>query len=156
MNLMKYKCSLFSLCLFVAYPLAGVAHAGEGSEVERAIEYRQSIMTLFNWNMKPMGAVMKGKLPYQQAAFARHAKDLEAAANLDLLAGFPADSEGEGSDALPDIWLNMEDFEQKYKDLQTAASALSQAAESGDQAKIKPAFQALGKACKACHKAYKD
>jgi cytochrome c556 len=136
--------------------LSGPIQAGEGGDVARAIEYRQSLMTILAWNMKPMGAMMKQKMPYDQAAFARHAQDLAAAAQLDLLAGFPMDSEGDDSDALPDIWLDFEGFQQKYKDLQSASNDLSQVAGSGDMAKIKPAFEALGKTCKACHRAYKD
>jgi cytochrome c556 len=153
---MKSMFPLFSLCLFMAYPQAGAAHEDEGGDVERAIEYRQAVMTILGRNMKLMGAMMKNQLPYDQATFTRLAKDLDAAANLDLLAGFPSDSAGEDSDARPDIWLKMEDFEQKYKDLQSAAGALNQAVESGDQTKIKPVFFSLAKTCKDCHKAYRE
>ena len=145
---------LLSICLF-SVSSTSFAHEDEGN-AQRAIEYRQSIMTLFGWNMKPMGAMMKDKMPYDQAAFARYAGDLQATAGLDLLAGFPPDSEGEDSDARPDIWFDFADFQQKYKNLQTAAENLKQTAKSGDKTNIKPAFEALGKACKACHRAYKD
>jgi len=156
MNLKKNLRPLVTACLCVGVTAAGAAPEVENGDVARAIEYRQAVMTVIGWNMKPMGAMMKQKQPYDQAAFAAHAADLAAAAKLDLLAGFPMDSEGDDSDALPDIWLDFEDFKQKYKDLQTASSDLEQAAGSGDMAKIKPAFEALGKTCKACHRAYKD
>jgi cytochrome c556 len=156
MNGKKNTLSICMVYLITAWAMSSHAQASKEGDVARAIEYRQSIMTLFNWNMRPMGAMMKQKVPFNQTAFVRHAKDLEAAAQLDLLAGFPEDSEGDDSDALPDIWLDFEDFKKKYQDLQLAADKLAEVAESGDQATIKPAFQALGKTCKACHQAYKD
>jgi cytochrome c556 len=156
MNIKKNLRPVVAVGLCGAALLSGLGHAGEAGDIQRAIEYRQSVMTVFNWNMKSMGAMMKQKRPYDQAAFARHAQDLATAARLDLLAGFPLDSEGEDSDALPDIWLDFEDFQQKYKDMQVASNDLSEVAGGGDMTKIKPAFEALGKTCKACHRAYKD
>ena len=155
MNIKKNLFYLSPLCLLAVTSLTLQAHEKEG-DAERAIEYRQSVMTVFGWNMKPMGAMIKGAVPFDQAAFAKHAKDLDAAAHLDLLAGFPEDSEGDDSDARADIWLNFDDFKQKYADLQTAVGSLHKAAEGNDQAAIKDAFGGVGKACKACHKAYKD
>jgi cytochrome c556 len=138
--------------------MSGVALADKEDDaaVERAVEYRQAVMTILNRNMKLMGAMMKGYLPYDAKTFSRLAKDLDATANLDVLAGFPQGSINDESDAKHDIWRNVEDFEQKYYKMQSAADDVRLAAESGDQAKIKPVFYELAKACKACHKAYKN
>lgn len=132
------------------------AAEGEGGVFEREIEYRQSVMNLFSWNMKPMGAMMKGKIPYDQGVFAGHAQDLVVATSLNLLPGFPEDSDEGETDALSEIWMDFEDFEKKFQDLRSAANALNMAVSSGDQAKIKSAFSDVGKACKACHRAYKN
>ena len=106
---MKFKKSLSTLiaaCLCAAGVMVGVSHADEGGEVERAVEYRQAVMTVLGRNMNLMGAMMKENLPYDQKTFSRLAKDLDAAANLDLLAGFPKGSINEDSDAKYDIWRN--------------------------------------------------
>lgn len=121
-----------------------------------AIKYRQSAMTLVGANFKPMGGMLKGELPYDQAAFAGFAKDLASVASLDLLRGFPADSEGEGSKAKGEIWLNWDDFKSKMEDFQTEAAKLGEVAAGGDMAAIKAQFGATGKTCKACHKEYKE
>lgn len=147
----------FGAYLLVVPMLFSLAYADEEQGgVERAIEYRQSVMTVLGWNMKPMGAMMKGKVAYDAAVFARHAKDLASAASVDLISGFPEDSDQGETDALADIWLDFEDFQEKFKNLQTASNNLSEAASGADQAKIKAAFADVGKACKACHKAYKN
>jgi len=132
---------------------SGVSQAGD---VERAQEYRQGVMNVFSWNMKAMSDMLKGKSAYDGAAFASHANDLARATSLDLLPGFPEDSDSGETDARPDIWLNFEDFTQKLEDLRSAALALSKVAISGDKAAMGEALGKTGKACKACHDNYKD
>ncbi|MCU7905834.1 MAG: cytochrome c [Candidatus Thiodiazotropha sp. (ex Epidulcina cf. delphinae)] len=124
--------------------------------IERAVDYRQGVMNVFGWNMKAMGDMMKGKVAFDQEAFANHANDLAAAARLNLMPGFPEDSESDESDALPEIWMEFDDFEGKYRDLRMRSKALSGVAESGDKAKLGEALDKTGKACKACHKKFKN
>ncbi len=123
----------------------------------KAVDYRTAVMTIMKWNMSPMGAMVKGKIPYDNTAFAGHAQDLGAAARLDLLAGFPEGSdEAEDTSARMDIWMDWEGFDNKYARLKQAAKELEEVAVSGDLKAISPKFNALGKACKDCHDAYKD
>lgn len=125
-------------------------------ELERALEYRQGAMNVYSWNMKAMGDMMKGKKPYDGEAFARHASDLAAAASLDLLAGFPPESDSGETDARADIWFDFEDFTQKLEDLRSASQNLSQVAAGGDKEAMGEALGKTGKSCKACHDSYKD
>ncbi len=128
----------------------------QAGEVEKAVEYRQGAMEVFSWNMKGMGDMMKGAKPYDAARLSVMAKDLEAATQLDLLSGFPADSESGESDALPEIWMDFDDFKSKYQDMREAAKALSAAVAGGDKAAIGAALKDTGGSCKACHKKYKN
>ncbi len=139
---------------------AGVmsAHAVQAEEgFSKAVDYRNSVMTVLKWNMSKMGAVLKGKADYDPAGFSRLAADLSAAAHLDVGSGFPEGSdEAEGSSARMDIWMQWEDFDAKLNDLRQAAQMLEITAKSGQLKEIVPKFSAVGKACKACHDAYKD
>ncbi|MES9992544.1 MAG: cytochrome c [Candidatus Thiodiazotropha sp.] len=135
--------------------LSPVSTIGAG-EIEKAVEYRQGLMNVLSWNMKAMSDMMKGKTPYDHEAFVTHASDLAAASSLNLLPGFPEDSESEESDALPEIWMEFDDFEAKYKAMGEAASNLSSTAAKGDKGAIGEALSKAGKACKACHKKYKN
>ena len=134
---------------------AGMGPALAG-ELERALDYRQGVMNVFSWNMKAMGAMMKGKKRYDAVAFTRYADDLAKAAALDLLPGFPADSDQGESDARPDIWFDFEDFSQKLEDMRSATQALRAAAGSGDKTALGDAWSKTGKSCKACHDSYRD
>jgi cytochrome c556 len=143
------------ISLLTTAVLAGPTMAAE-SPTEKAIEYRQAVMTVVGANFKPMGAMIKGELPFDAAVFARHASDLAAVASVDILRGFPEDSEGEDSDAKPDIWLDWEDFKGKMDDMVRESAALAKVAAGNDKAAIKAQFGKTGKTCKACHKAYKE
>ena len=125
-------------------------------EIEKAVDYRQGVMNVFGWNMKAMSNMLKGKTPFEQKLFASHAKDLAIASGLNLMPGFPEDSESEESDALVEIWMEFDDFEAKYKKLGETARSLSEVAANGDKAKLGKALEMTGKACKACHKKYKN
>jgi cytochrome c556 len=156
MKQLKVSILLFAASLLPVSLYSAEGWAEEGGDFNREIEYRQSLMTLLGWNMKSMGAMMKGKTPFDEGVFARHAQDLAAIASLDLISGFPEDSDQGETDARPDIWLDLEDFEKKFKTLQQTSSALKEAASGADKARLKTAYGEVGKACKACHRAYKD
>ncbi|MET0123224.1 MAG: cytochrome c [Candidatus Thiodiazotropha sp. 6PLUC9] len=138
---------------FILFHSGAPAIAGD---VEKAVEYRQGVMNVFSWNMKTMGDMMKGKTSYDQKQFAEHAQELATASKLNLMRGFPEDSESEESDALAEIWMDFEDFENKYREMGIAAKALNDAAQNGDKSKMGEALKAAGKSCKACHKKYKN
>ncbi len=148
---------VLSLGLAGAVLLSGIAsHPVSAGELERTLDYRQGVMNVFSWNMKAMSAMMKGEMPYDAKAFARHADDLATAASLDLLAGFPEDSDKGETDALPDIWLDFEGFTQKLDELRAASRKLREVASSGDKAEMGEALGKTGKTCKGCHDSFKE
>jgi len=148
----KTVAALLALGLTAASAQA-VAEGGHS----KAIDYRNSIMSILKWNMGPMGAMVKGEVPYDEAAFARHAADLNAAAHLDLLSGFPEGSDqGDDTGARIDIWLDWEGFRNKHESFKTATAELAETAKTGDLNAIKGKFGAVGKGCKSCHDAFKD
>lgn len=132
-----------------------LGHQDEGP-AERAIKYRESYMTILRWNFGPMGAMLKGDRPFDQALFAKYARDLAATANLDLLGGFPEGSDQGDTDAKAEIWLNWEDFKHKAEDFRAQAAKLAEVATAGDQAAIAKPFEAVGSSCKSCHKEYRQ
>jgi cytochrome c556 len=145
------------LALMSALICCGVgAQSAAAGELERALEYRQGVMNVYSWNMKSMGDMMKGKKSFDAEAFARHADDLARAASLDVLAGFPPESDEGETDARADIWFDFEDFTQKLEDLRSASQNLSQVAAGGDKSAMGDALGKTGKTCKACHDSYKD
>jgi cytochrome c556 len=134
---------------------SGSAPAHEHSPAERAIEYRQSVYHVIAWNLAPMGAAMKGTAPYDKDAFALAASRIAALAPM-LPEGFPAGSYVAGkTDAKPELWQQPTEFARLMKDLASRSAALAEIAKTGDLEKIRPAFNDLTKACKACHETFR-
>ena len=140
----------------LAFSTVSSAHAEDADPKKEAIEYRQSVMTIVGWNFKPMGAMVKGEKPFDAKAFATHAKDLAAVTGVDILSGFPEDSDGEGSKAKAEIWLKFDDFKDKMGAMQREAAKLAEVAAGGDPEAMKKQFGATGKTCKGCHDDYKE
>ncbi|GHD28582.1 c-type cytochrome [Halioglobus pacificus] len=148
----KLLVSLASAAAIAISPLA-LSHFDDKEPMQ---SYRQSIFALMAMNFGPMGAMLKGEMPWDAEQFKRFAEDLDDVAELDVMRGFAAGTDKGTTRAKPGIWDNMDDFEAKLVDLQTATEALSDAADAGDEAAIKAAFGDTGKACKACHDEYKS
>jgi cytochrome c556 len=136
--------------------LLTVAHAA-GPKPEAVVDYRQSVYSVIGWNFKPIGAMVKGEVPFDGAAVARHAQYVELMSKA-ALEGFP---KGSGPDAVKDteakaeIWTNWDKFETAMKNFQQEATALTEVAKGGDEAAIKAQFGKTAETCKACHKEFR-
>ena len=130
-----------------------VAHLNDKEPMQ---SYRQSYFTLVAMNFGPIGSMVKGEMPWDDAKLKTFAGDLAALANMDVSRAFPPGSDKGTTRAKPEIWDNKEDFKGKLQDMQQALAALQVAAGSGDKKIIAEATGAAGKACKACHDEYKS
>lgn len=120
-----------------------------------AAEYRMGLMSVIGWNFGPLGAMVKGKQPFDAAEFSKRADRI---ANLSdqLLEGFPKGSENaEHTTAKADIWANWDDFQGKARDFEREAKALAAVAKGNDEAKDKEQFKKVAETCKSCHEKYK-
>ena len=123
---------------------------------EQILAYRQGNMALVAANFGPMGAMLKGELPFNRDQVRAYAKDLATVTSINMMRGYPAGSEGGRTKAEPDIWLDLEDFREKMQALTDAAARLDAVAASGDEAAVKERMKAVGKTCKDCHSDYKS
>ncbi|MFI4969305.1 MAG: c-type cytochrome [Lysobacterales bacterium] len=147
---------LLSLTFAVAAMLAGAVVATAAVKPDTAIHYRQSVYTMIGWNFAPLGAMVKGKTPWDANEFSRHAERIAFLAPQ-LLEGFPQGSDkGASTEAKPGIWKNMDDFKSKMDDLVRQSQALADIAKDGDEAKMKEQFKQTAGACKACHDKYRN
>ncbi len=118
--------------------------------------YRQSYFTLVAMNFGPIGAMVKGEMPWDDAMLKTFADDLGALAAMDVSRAFTPGSEQGTTRAKPGIWENPDDFRTKLGDMREALVGLQKAAASGDREAIAGAVGTAGKACKACHDEYKS
>jgi cytochrome c556 len=119
-----------------------------------AFQYRQAVMRGIAYKVAQARAMAQGETPANDATFAKNASDIAALAGM-VTEGFIPNSAVAGSAALPDVWTNMSDFQQKAADLQNAAQALATAASSQGFEAAKGMVQAVGQTCSACHRPYR-
>lgn len=128
-----------------------------GPKPEDAVKYRQSVYTVIGWNFKPIGAMVKGEVPFDAAAVARHAQYVELMSKA-ALEGFPKGSGPDvvkNTEAKAEIWTNRDKFETAMTNFQKEATALADTAKAGDEAAIKAQFGKTAETCKACHKEFR-
>lgn len=149
------KKGMFQSMLVISLLGGTASTALAAGSVQGAIDFRESVMTAFKWYMGPMGAMAKGKIPFDAAYFRSRAEGLANATRLDVAEGFPEGSIGE-SEARPEIWLEWDKFQAEYEALRKEAEALREVAASGDEAAMKAQFAKTGEQCGSCHKKYRE
>lgn len=142
------------LSALVAVTVSGTAFADNFKETEDAIEYRQDVFGVIAHNFGDMGAMMKGKKPFDAKIFEMRAQNVAALAKLPAEGFVPGSDKGD-TEAKSDIWSDKADFDAKMEKFQSDAANLAKVAATGDQKAIKRAFGATAKNCKACHDSYK-
>ncbi|RVT84472.1 cytochrome c [Rhodobacteraceae bacterium CCMM004] len=141
------------LCIAVA---AG-GYADSHSATDPAVKARHGHMQLYAFNLGVLGAMAKGEMEFDADRATAAAANLHAVARLDETGYWPEGTSSdamEGSRALPAIWEKMDDFEAKQQGLIEAAATMEGAAGSLDG--IRANIGAVGGACGACHKPYRQ
>jgi cytochrome c556 len=122
-----------------------------------AVDYRKSVYTIIGWNFKPIGAMVKGEVPFDAAAVARHAQYVEMMSKA-APEGF---TKGSGPDAVkdteakPNIWTDSGKFETAMTNFQQESAKLAEVAKGGNEGAIKAQFGKTAETCKACHKEFR-
>jgi cytochrome c556 len=138
---------------------AQAVHAQDASDsLQKAVETRQAVFKVINYNSEQFFQMMKNKAPFDASVVQRAAGRIEMLAPM-IPEAFATDTRKAGSaktQAREGIWTNAADFKAKSDDLARAAAALNAAAKTGDKGATLKAAGAVGKACSACHDNYKD
>ncbi len=159
---MKFSKSLTVVGLsFAALLVASCGQGGGGAAQEddspeaAAFQYRHGVMEAVSWKVSQMRGMAQGDVPVDEAAFKKDSQDLVTLAGMIPEGFIPNSGDVKGSRALPAIWMNMDDFKQKAKDLQMAAQAVADAASSQGFQAAKGMIQPVGQACGGCHRPYR-
>lgn len=133
---------------------AGTSPAAAHSGATGVVKERMELMKGMGKQMKRMGAMAKGKQPYEAAAFVEGAQViLDGTPKVNAL--FPEGSNPHPSEALPRIWQEWPKFEASNEKLLSEAEKLLRVAESGEQRAVIGQFARVGKVCGSCHKRFR-
>ena len=115
---------------------------------------RQDDMKSIARSMGQLSKIAKGENAYDPVVVEGALSDIADSAR-DFPTHFPPDSKtGNGTEASPAIWENMDDFTAKANSLAKDADTLL-ANLPADQAAVGQAMKTLGANCGACHKLYR-
>lgn len=125
-------------------------------QANTAVQFRQALFQLIRSNIGALGAMSKGKIPYDRAQMEKNALRLEQL-SLMLTDYFVLDTRKFNlqTEALPQVWENHADFVAKADELTVAAVGLKEAAKSADKSRYKAAIGQIFNSCKSCHDDYK-
>jgi cytochrome c556 len=142
--------------LGVAGAIAAEAPPTPEEQAKAAVDVRQSILKLQDWNMAPMANMLRRRAPFDAKLVQKNAERIAALSEM-LPDAFKPDTTkfDVKTDALPLIWQQKDDFDKKAAALTDAAKALAMTAAGGDQGMTFPAIVTVGKACGACHDKFK-
>ncbi|WP_237132809.1 c-type cytochrome [Pseudohongiella sp. O18] len=135
------------------------AQQDEPTPQERAAastETRQAVFKLLAFNMAPISGMARGA-EFDAALAERNARRIAELAPM-IPEVFAANDTREftvETEALPIIWDNMSDFEQKASELQAAALTFADVASGGDRNTTIAAVRAFGSTCGNCHREYR-
>lgn len=142
---------LLALCL-CSFSCAAIA---QDPRPDRVIGYRQDVFGLIGWNFAQLSDMVREKKSWDSGEFARRSERIAQLASM-TDESFPIGSHtGAVTDAKPEIWENLVEFNALLADMVKQTQTLAQIAKGNDPAAIREQFGKTGGACKACHDKYK-
>ena len=143
----------FALAFGAGYTLTAFSQV----KPEILVKQRQAAMTLQGKYAGPLGAMAAGKAPYNADTVAFNAAMLDALSRMPW-DGFAESTKGVSvkTAALPTIWSESAKFKAAQDNFQNAVQELVKVSRGGDEATVKGAIGAVGKACGACHQDFRE
>ena len=128
--------------------------AAQFAKPEDAVKYRKAAFTVMSTHFGRVAAMANGRIPFDAKVAADNAELATMMSKLPY-AGFVDGSDKGDTKADPKIWTEMEKFKAAAAKMQDEMVKLNVAAKGGNIDAIKVAAGDTGKACKACHDAYR-
>lgn len=144
------KSKLIAVAVTLSLGAAISAEAWAQEKPENYIRFRKATQTLSAWQMRQMGAMVKGQQPFNAANATRQATVVATLAPV-FATAFPAGTDQGDTRARPEIWSDADKFKQAMDRYLAESSKLVDAAKSGNADNFKTQFGALAKACDSCH-----
>ena len=147
--------SIKIIAVLVIFGILIGAVSAQFSKPEDAIKYRQSMMFLIAQHFGRLGAVVKGKQPYDQETFAKNAAIIENLSALPWEAFRAAGSDKGKTTMNAKVLKDPAGFKKLAQQFRMEVGKLAAAARGNDFNVAKGQFGAVAKSCKACHSKFR-
>ena len=145
---MKKSILATGVALALGMGVAGTAMAQAKPDV--LVKQRQAAMTLQGKYLGPIGAMMKGAVPYNADVVALNATFLENLARMPW-DGFQPSTSDVKSATKPEVYKDMAKFKAAADALEAETAKLGAAARAKNEAGVRATFGGVAKACGSCH-----
>jgi cytochrome c556 len=135
----------------------GAAPPSPEAAAKTAIETRQGLFKVISSQMGPIGGLLRNQGTFNAELVGKNAARIQTLSEIipDLFTSDTRAFKTTKSIALDGIWNSQADFKAKAEALTKAAAGVVTAAKTGDKAATQKAAAEIGKACGACHDAYR-
>lgn len=147
---MTFRLSQLIVLFLLLFASLALAHEGATDVVKE----RMDLMDTQKEAMKVIGAMAKGKVPFDATAAAKAAHEIEVTAKK-IPELFPEGTGGRPSEAKPEVWTQWDKFTKDAEALGVAANDLVAALEASTP-DWKAKFKGVIDACKTCHKTFRE
>jgi cytochrome c556 len=142
------------LVLLACLLLASCGHNDVDTHKGQPVTKRKLIFKEILRSFEPMGLVIRGRNPYDQAEFLQYANKLQTLSTQPWQY-FGPDSNYSPTRAKPDVWDKPVEFKQAQQKFINAAAKLNATAKTGDFDAIHRDFAAVEDSCKSCHQQFR-
>lgn len=144
------KAKLIAVAVTLSLGAAVTAEAWAQEKPESYIRFRKATQTLSNWQMRQMGAMVKGQQAFNAANATRAATVVATLAPV-FASAFPAGTDQGETRARPEIWSDPDKFKQAMDRYLAESTKLVEVARSANADAFRTQFGALAKSCDSCH-----
>jgi cytochrome c556 len=140
-----------TLALLVIFGILIGAAWAQFSKPEKAVKYRQSVMFVIGQHFGRLGAMVKGKQPYDQKSFASNTAVIEALAGLPWEAFLVSGSDQGKTTMKSSVLKDPDGLKSMAQQFEAEVRKLSAAAKGNDFNTVKAQFGSVAQSCKGCH-----
>ena len=140
-----------ALCMLFGFAMQV---ANSHSNATGMVKERMDFMKDLGKASKSIAKMIKGQTRYDAEQLASHAQQISNHSKK-LLDYFPQGSLQKPTEALPRIWENWDDFQNRNETFQMESEKLMSTIDQGDKKAIAKQFTTVGKSCKSCHQDYR-
>lgn len=128
------------------------------SKVEDAVSFRQAGFKLFRAHFAPMGAMVQGKIEFNEKKFNYNAKQLKELSDIPWHFFVNESAMHDRNRSKDAVWDNPKKFKKHIKQFKRAVTKLDKLAKNKntDIMAVKKAFIQTAKSCKSCHKTFRQ
>lgn len=146
-----------ALILALTLAATGIGTSAPAQDLPAPVAARQGQMRLMALHLGTLGGMVRGNAEYDSEAASAAARNLVTLSTLDQRFLWPEGTsadEVEGSEALPAVWEDHDDFLAKWAAFGEGATAVDAVAGDGLDA-LRDGMASLGRSCGGCHDDYR-